>query len=78
MKTDKRKKQYEDRKHRMKEMLDSYPDLTEVYGFTSSDEQIFKIIYVLIEHSQRLNTLTTALIILTAVLSVVTVLSIVL
>jgi len=75
MKIDKRNKQYEDKKRKMKQILDSYPDLSEFAGFSSSDEHIFKIIYVLIEHSQRLNRLTTSLIVLTVILAVATIVS---
>ena len=75
MKKDKGEEQFEKKKREMKQVLASYPDLDDVVGFTSSDNQIFKILYALIEHSQTLNRLTKWIIGLTVVLAFMTIMS---
>ena len=75
MKKDKSGERLEAKNQKMREMLESYPDLDHVFGFTDSSNQIFKILYILIEHSQALNKLTIWLIVLTAILSVMTAIS---
>ena len=77
MVTTKQKGELEKKTQKMKKMLASYPDPIDVDGGKRPDITTSKIVYILTEHSQRLNKLTISLIVLTVVLVIMTVLDII-
>ena len=77
METTKQKRELEKKTLKMKKMLDSYPDLIDVDGGKRPDITTSKLVYILTEHSQRLNKLTKSLIALTVILVIVTLVDII-
>ena len=73
----KRESELEKKTRKMKRMLDSYPDLIDVDGGKRPDITTSKLVYILTEHSQRLNKLTKSLIVLTVVLVIATLVDII-